>query len=116
MLFQEGPADQVFVAPANYTQIYAHSQASGNGRRQTRLSQILDTPWPDRRSGVLPDTVKDLDAVYAQVLAQIRAQYTVGYLSTNERADGAWRKVQVKVKRRDLRVRSRSGFFAPLRK
>jgi len=54
--------------------------------------------------------------VYAQVLAQIRAQYTVGYLSTNERADGAWRKVQVKVKRRDLRVRSRSGYFAPLRK
>ena len=63
-----------------------------------------------------PTVVKELDAVYEKVVAQIRAQYTVGYLSTNEKADGAWRKVEVKVRRTDLRVRSRRGYFAPFKK
>jgi hypothetical protein len=60
--------------------------------------------------------VKELDSVYEKVIAQIRAQYTVGYVSTNEKTDGEWRKVEIKVARkggRDLRVRSRHGYFAP---
>ena len=55
-------------------------------------------------------------AVYEQVLADIRAQYTIGYLSTNTKADGAWRKVDVKLNRpgeRGVRLRSRKGYFAP---
>ena len=51
-----------------------------------------------------------------KVLAAIRAQYTIGYLSTDDRADGAWRKVEIKVTRkdgRDYRIRSRKGYFAP---
>ena len=42
-----------------------------------------------------------------------------GYLSTNDKADGAWRKVEVKVVRkdgRDLRIRARKGYFALFRK
>ncbi|MBI3493966.1 MAG: hypothetical protein HY047_19635 [Acidobacteria bacterium] len=66
-----------------------------------------------------PTSVKELDGVYAKVVAQIRAQYIVGYLSTNEKADGAWRKVELKIARKDggdLRVRARTGYFAPYRK
>jgi Ca-activated chloride channel homolog len=65
-----------------------------------------------------PPLPRDLDRVYAQVVAEIRAQYTIGYLSANERADGRWRKVDVKVTRpnaNDLRVRSRKGYYAPYR-
>jgi Ca-activated chloride channel family protein len=63
-----------------------------------------------------PTTVKDLDEVYGKVLAEIRAQYTVGYLSTNDKADGAWRKVEVKLTgkgAKDYRIRSRKGYFGP---
>jgi VWFA-related protein len=63
-----------------------------------------------------PITVKELDKVYEKVLAEIRAQYTVGFHSTNEKTDGTWRKVEVKVTRKDLRVRSRRGYFAPYKK
>jgi Ca-activated chloride channel homolog len=59
-----------------------------------------------------PTAVKDLDAVYEKVLAEIRAQYTLGYVSTNEKMDGNWRKVDVRVKRNDLRTRARRGYFA----
>jgi len=63
-----------------------------------------------------PISVKELDGIYAQVLGEVRAQYTVGYVSTNEKADGSWRKVEIKVTRPDgkkLKVRARKGYFAP---
>ncbi len=64
-----------------------------------------------------PAGVKELDKVYDQVLAELRAQYTIGYLSTNEKRDGGWRKVDVKVSKpgasRGLRIRARKGYFAP---
>jgi Ca-activated chloride channel homolog len=65
-----------------------------------------------------PASVRDLDRVYGQVRAEIRAQYTIGYLSTNTRTDGTWRKVQVKVSTgdgRNLRIRARQGYYARLR-
>jgi Ca-activated chloride channel family protein len=63
-----------------------------------------------------PTEVKELDAVYEKVVAQIRAQYTLGYQSTNDKTDGTWRKVDVKATRKDLRLRSRKGYFAVFRK
>jgi len=65
-----------------------------------------------------PPSVKELEKVYEQVVAEIRAQYTIGYISTNGTADGTWRKVEIKLNRRDskdLRIRSRKGYFAPYR-
>jgi Ca-activated chloride channel family protein len=63
-----------------------------------------------------PTAVKELDKVYEKVVAEIRAQYTIGFQSTNVKTDGAWRKVEVKVARKDLRVRSRRGYFAAYKK
>jgi Ca-activated chloride channel homolog len=63
-----------------------------------------------------PGSVKDLDRIYEQVLGEVRAQYTIGYLSTNERTDGAWRNLEIKITRpdsRNLRVRARKGYYAP---
>jgi hypothetical protein len=50
------------------------------------------------------------------VLADIKAQYTIGYLSANPRTDGKWRKVDIKLARPGLKARSRQGYFAPYRK
>jgi VWFA-related protein len=63
-----------------------------------------------------PGSIKDLDRIYEQVLGEVRAQYTIGYLSTNEKSDGAWRKVDVKITRPDavgLHIRARRGYYAP---
>jgi VWFA-related protein len=65
-----------------------------------------------------PMSVKELDKIYAQIEAEIRAQYTLGYVSANEKTDGTWRKVEIKVTRpgvKEVRIRSRKGYFAPLR-
>jgi len=48
-------------------------------------------------------------------VAQIRAQYSLGYISTDTAKDGSWRSVEIKLTRPDLkdaRVQARKGYFA----
>jgi Ca-activated chloride channel family protein len=63
-----------------------------------------------------PMAIKDIESSYDKVLAEIRGQYTLGYLSTNGKTDGSWRKVEIKVTRPGSRTRSRRGYYAPYRK
>jgi Ca-activated chloride channel homolog len=93
-----------------------HQSSSSRNEQRRVLQQIAEVTGGE---AFFPTAVKELDAVYDKVVAQIRAQYTVGYLSTNEKADGAWRKVEIKVVRkdgRDVRVRARKGYFAAYQK
>jgi Ca-activated chloride channel family protein len=93
-----------------------HQLASTKNDQRMRLTQIAEITGGQ---AFFPMAVKDLDSVYDKVVAEIRAQYTLGYLSTNEKTDGGWRKVEIKVIRknaRDLRVRARKGYFGPYKK
>jgi Ca-activated chloride channel family protein len=63
-----------------------------------------------------PTVIKDLDPTYDKIAAEIRSQFTLGYLSTNAKLDGAWRKVEIKVNRPGVKVRTRQGYYAPFRK
>jgi Ca-activated chloride channel family protein len=76
---------------------------------QQRLRMLAETTGGQ---AFFPGSLKDLDRSYEQVLNEIRAQYQLGYLSSNPAADGRWRKVEVKVKRPGLKVRARKGYFA----
>jgi Ca-activated chloride channel family protein len=61
---------------------------------------------------------EEIDRIYARILEELKARYTLGYVSTNPKADGTYRKVQVKVKAPDVqgvKVRTRPGYFAPNR-
>ena len=92
-----------------------HQLASTKTDQRMRLTQIAEITGGQ---AFFPTAVKDLDSVYDKVAAEIRAQYTLGYQSTNEKTDGAWRKVEIKMVRkagRDLRVRARKGYFAPFK-
>ena len=65
-----------------------------------------------------PGGVKDLSQIYEQVRGEIQAQYTIGYVSTNEKTDGTWRKIEIKITCPDsksLRVRARKGYYATSR-
>lgn len=60
-----------------------------------------------------PSSMQGVESAYEKVLAEIKGQYHLGYLSGNAATDGAWRKVAIQVKRPDARVRARKGYFAP---
>jgi Ca-activated chloride channel family protein len=92
-----------------------HQSASTKNEQRMVLQQIADVTGGQ---AFFPLSVRDLDHMYEKVLAEIRAQYTLGYVSTNSKVDGAWRKVEIKVVKkdgRDCRVRARKGYFAAAR-
>jgi len=93
-----------------------HQTQASKGAQRPILQQIAEATGGQ---AFFPLSVKSLDAVYQQVVAEIRAQYTLGYLSSNEKLDGGWRKVDIKVVRKDgreYRVRSRKGYYALYKK
>jgi Ca-activated chloride channel family protein len=64
-----------------------------------------------------PASLGDLDGVYEKIRDEIRAQYTLGYVSSNTRRDGRWRKVQIKITGEGvgkLKLRTRDGYYAPV--
>lgn len=90
-----------------------HQSSSVRTEQRARLVQMTEATGGQ---AFFPLAMKDVEAAYDKVVAQIRAQYSIAYTSTNTSQDGRWRKVEIKVKRaglRDVRVLSRKGYFAP---
>jgi VWFA-related protein len=56
----------------------------------------------------------DLLGGIKRIAAESQSYYLVGYNSTNTARDGRFRKIQVKVAGKGLRVRARKGYYAPL--
>jgi VWFA-related protein len=57
--------------------------------------------------------VKDTGAAFEQIADELRTQYLLGYTPTNTKLDGAYRKIQVKVRQGDYKVQARRGYYAP---
>jgi Ca-activated chloride channel homolog len=90
---------------------------------------IFDEQDPDRNPGVLkrfakdtggeaflPNTLEDILPICEQIAHDIRNQYTLAYVPTNNKHDGTYRVIQVKASgagRGRLSVRTRTGYFAP---
>jgi Ca-activated chloride channel family protein len=53
-----------------------------------------------------------LPSVYGRITDELTNQYTIGYRSTNRKADGGWRRIAVKVTTGAGAARTRSGYFA----
>jgi len=63
-----------------------------------------------------PGSPRDLERIYGTIRGEVRGRYTLGYVSTNQKQDGTFRKVQVRLAgtpRRDTDVRTRTGYIAP---
>jgi Ca-activated chloride channel family protein len=54
---------------------------------------------------------RDLDDIYRRLAAEVRAQYVLTYYAQSDARPGTFRSIQVKVKRTDLQVRARRGYY-----
>jgi len=100
--------------------IYAISLRPGRSQDRNRLafSQAthLLTALSQETGGQVhfPNSLSELDSVYARVAEELRTQYTLGYVSSNKRRDGKWRRIVVRVPERDdLQIRHKIGYYAP---
>jgi Ca-activated chloride channel family protein len=61
-----------------------------------------------------PASLGELDSVYDRIAEELRTLYSVGYVSSNVRRDGKWRRIVVRVPDREgLTVRHKLGYYAP---
>jgi VWFA-related protein len=92
-----------------------HQSSSVRGEQRMRLEQIARATGGTAH---FPFSADQLDAVYGKIADELASRYTLGYLSTDERADGVWRDVKIRLKRpelKDVKIRTRPGYFAPFR-
>ena len=61
-----------------------------------------------------PAQVQELDSVYDRIAEEMRTQYSLGYVPTNLRRDGRYRRIVVRVPARDnVVLRYKLGYFGP---
>lgn len=60
-----------------------------------------------------PGSISELDSVYDRIAEELRSQYNLGYVSSNTRKDGKWRRIVVRAPNREnLQVRHKVGYQA----
>jgi Ca-activated chloride channel family protein len=100
--------------------IYSISLRPGHSQDRNRLAfsqaEHLLTSLSQETGGQVhfPNSLSELDSVYARVAEELRTQYTLGYVSSNKRRDGKWRRIVVRIPERDdLQIRHKIGYYAP---
>lgn len=107
-------SDTLTLLKASPVTVYAIGfvQNAGSHRQalQMTLRQLTETTGGQ---AFFPSTMQQVEGAYDKVLAEIQGQYHLGYVPGNPASDGAWRKVEIKVRRPETRVRARKGYFGP---
>jgi VWFA-related protein len=80
---------------------------------ELRLSQDSLRSLSDETGGFAAVNRNDFSEAYGRVVRDNSAYYVLGYYPKNDRRDGRFRKIEVKVRKPGLEVRSRRGYTAP---
>ncbi|NWG12778.1 MAG: VWA domain-containing protein [Acidobacteria bacterium] len=60
-----------------------------------------------------PFKVEELEEAFRHINQELRSQYSIGYLSSNPERNGAYRKVEIRIAEKGLRISHRRGYYAP---
>jgi len=86
----------------------ADSRAIAN---EMRLSQDSLRVLADATGGFAAVNRNDLNGAFDRIVAENSSYYMLGFYSTNDRRNGRYRKLEVRVTRPGLRVRNRAGYY-----
>jgi len=53
-----------------------------------------------------------LDEVFHELQEEMRSQYSVGFTSANDKRDGSYRKLEIRMANKDLKAQVRKGYYA----
>jgi Ca-activated chloride channel family protein len=92
-----------------------NQSSSARSDQRVRLSQMANESGG---TAFFPTSMQEIEEAYDTIVSQVRAQYTLGYVSTNTATNGHWRKVEIRVRPpagNGARIQARKGYFAPFR-
>ena len=81
--------------------------------RRRIATNFLDALAQQSGARRLPaDRIDNSESTFALIAEELHHQYTLEYYSTNDKKDGSYRTITVRLKRNDLAVRARQGYRA----
>lgn len=80
---------------------------------ELRLAQQSLRSLSEDTGGYASVNSNDFTKAWTRVVADNSSYYVLGYYPKNDRRDGRFRKIEVRVKREGVEVRSRKGYTAP---
>jgi Ca-activated chloride channel family protein len=112
--------DLIDILRASDVTVYAlgyleHQSSTARNEQRMLLQRIAEMTGGQ---AFFPTSLKEVDKFYEAIRQEVTARYSLGYTSSDTRADGKWRQVKIRIKRPDLksaRIRTRAGYYAPLR-
>lgn len=114
------PFEEVLeLAKRTEVQIYAIGLKDGGGKGRPMggfsESDFVLKQFAQETGGkaFFPTSAEELPAIYGAVADELAAQYTVGYASRNQRRDGRWRRVVVRIERPNTIARTKQGYYGP---
>jgi Ca-activated chloride channel family protein len=79
-------------------------------RAQKNMQQLADSTGG---TAYVPDGSKDLERIFRQIAAELRAQYLLQYYSNSDAPSGKFLSIRVRTPTRtDTRIRARSGYYS----
>jgi Ca-activated chloride channel family protein len=106
------------LAKRTETAIYAigirSKEPAGSGRGSGQADFALRQLTTQTGGRVFfPSSADELKAIYALISQELSSQYLVGYTSSDQKRDGAWRRINVRTSRPGATARTRMGYYAP---
>lgn len=93
--------------------IFLRSAEDFGRRRSNRAREQMERLAMASRGRMFPArSISDLEPVFPLVSEELRSVYSVAYYPKNQNFDGKWRQIEVRVRRSDVEVRVRPGYFA----
>ena len=94
--------------------IYAISTTRfGAGEDATGDESLTKLTESTGGTAFFPHSSNNLGDAFKTIDRELRSQYNLAYVPTNNKKDGTFRKIEVEVKVDDVRVRHRRGYYAP---
>jgi Ca-activated chloride channel homolog len=85
----------------------------GRGNESESLQKIMRRlAEPTGGRALFEEKMENLREAFSEIRAELASQYLIGYVSTNDKRDGSWRRLRVEVEGR-RKVRVREGYWAP---
>src|SRR5262245_33273625 len=60
-----------------------------------------------------PKKIQDLAVSFQEIGEELRSQYRLAYIPSNNKADGTFRKIRIDVANKNYKVKARTGYYAP---
>jgi VWFA-related protein len=82
----------------------------------TRVTARVDglRTLAENTDGIAIVDTNDLSSGLRRIVDDVSAFYLLGYYSTNTRLDGRFRRIEVRTTRKNLRIKARRGYVAPV--